>query len=814
MRFHPWFDASTAPAQRRPTRRAWPPADRRREARRLLLEGLEDRRLMAFNVLAEYATNSYPLDVALTQIDAGSQLDMVVADYYDGTVGVRLGNADGTFSGLQSSATGLYPQSVASGDLTGDGIPDLVTANSTDVSLLVGNGDGTFGAPLSTSLPPRTAPGNSDPTPLSQSPLSVATGDLNGDGTLDLVVVGDTYWYYCPYYCYGYRDAYVNVLLGNGTGGFAAPVVHHLGTNYYPSSVAVGDVNGDTKPDVITANSGYYSGLSVLLNVADEPGELALGSPQHSGSGYGQKSISLGDVDGDGKVDTVLGGGNAVYVQKGNGDGTFTAQPSLNTGHRVDSAVIGDVNGDGKMDLVAAGADNQYHCDSYGYYWCYYGSWTSTRHATVLLGNGEGSFAVPLTSVLGSEQNYSYFADLAIADLTGDDLPDLVAIDPYFNKAIVAANDGDWDPPPSISISDADLVVEGDTDTINAVFTVSIVGDHDGVSIDYWMADYTATAGSDYTASSGTLTFGIGVNSQTISVPVHGDIEDESDEQFFVHLSSPVGGQVTDGTGIATIQDDDTAPLFSILDAPTLVEGDGGTLNAVFTVTLEGERKGGIASVDYSTFDSSATAGADYTATAGTLTFGVNETSKEISVPILGDTIDEYDEQFYVSLFNPVAAQIETPAGLGTIEDDDAAPLVTIGDVSKNEGQQKKSTAFVFTVSLSAVSGKWVSMNFSTANGTATVADGDYDSTSGTVTIEPGQLTTTITVIVRGDKKKEANETFFVNLSGAIDGTISDAQGLGTIVNDEGGAGKGKNQVSLAKALLLDDTLTKARKRK
>jgi hypothetical protein len=68
-------------------------------------------------------------------------------------------------------------------------------------------------------------------------------------------------------------------------------------------------------------------------------------------------------------------------------------------------------------------------------------------------------------------------------------------------------------------------------------------------------------------------------------------------------------------------------------------------------------------------------------------------------------------------------------------------------------------------------------------------------------------------VIVRGDKKKEANETFFVNLSGAIDGTISDSQGLGTIVNDEGGAGKGKNHVSLAKALLLDDTLTKARKR-
>src|SRR5207249_933405 len=133
--------------------------------------------------------------------------------------------------------------------------------------------------------------------------------------------------------------------------------------------------------------------------------------------------------------------------------------------------------------------------------------------------------------------------------------------------------------------------------------------------------------------------------------------------------------------------------------------------------------------------------------------------------------IDEYDEQFFVNLSSPVGGVITDSQAIGTIQDDDAAPLVTINDVSKNEGNSG-TTSFVFTVSLSAVSGKHVSVNFATADGTATVAGADYFAASGTVYFAPGQMTASITILVCGDKSTEPNETFLVNLTGATNGTI------------------------------------------
>lgn len=215
----------------------------------------------------------------------------------------------------------------------------------------------------------------------------------------------------------------------------------------------------------------------------------------------------------------------------------------------------------------------------------------------------------------------------------------------------------------------------------------------------------------------------------------------------------------------------------------TVTEGNAGTMTAVFTVTRSGPTDQ-ITTVAFSTANGTASAASDYVAASGTVTFNLGETSQTITVAVNGDTLNEANESFFVNLSNPVNAFVADGQGVGTILNDDPVPSITINDVAQVEGNAG-ITYFVFTVSLSAASGQTVMVNFATANGTATVSSNDYLATSGTLTFAPGETTKTILVAVKGDTKKEANETFFLNLSGALNALIADAQGLGTILNDD-----------------------------
>jgi hypothetical protein len=333
---------------------------------------------------------------------------------------------------------------------------------------------------------------------------------------------------------------------------------------------------------------------------------------------------------------------------------------------------------------------------------------------------------------------------------------------------------------PAITVNNT-YMTEGNSGTVQRGFLVWLSGPYSQtVTVSYATADGTATAGSDYAAASGTVTFVPGQTSQTVYVPVYGDTTDEPDETFFFNVSNPVNATLAIAQGVGTIQNDDLT--LSVSDAASVTEGNSGSTAATFTVTLSAASSHSV-TVSYSTSNATATAGSDYTSASGTLTFNPGQTSITVPVSVLGDTLYEGNETFNLNLSLPVNATINRGTGTATIIDDDQ-PTLTVSDASVAEGNSGL-TAMTFTVALSPASTQTVTVNYSTAAGTAT-AGSDYQTTSGTLTFAPGQTSKTVTVNVYGDTAVEANETFTLNLSGVTgNATIGRSQATGTIVNDD-----------------------------
>ena len=443
--------------------------------------------------------------------------------------------------------------------------------------------------------------------------------------------------------------------------------------------------------------------------------------------------------------------------------------------------------------------------------------------------------------------------------------------------------------------------MEGDAGQVQIIFTVSLSSvSGESVQVNYATANGTATAGSDYVATTGTVTFAPGVTEQSVIVSVLGDVAVENIESFLVKLSNPVNVQLGDDTasgviidnelansnpavwnvqfsvpeftviesdGFATISvvrpvssvsaavvftasngtaldgsdykkvrllvlfapgeteqtlqvqilddtivepseivkldlrtptgqplagnlatselkilDDDAKPAISISDEKA-TEGDGGTSEMVFTVHLSAVSYHDV-TVNYTTANGTATADPDYIASSGVLTIPAGSLSKVLIVLIQGELLYEKDENFFVNLSLPVNATVADSQGIGTILNDDQKPSVSIGSVALTEGNSGTKD-FVFTVTLSAPSGTPGSVSLAVNNGTATVANNDYQDGSGVLTFSPGgPLSLTVTVKVVGDTTFEADETFTVALSGAVEVTIADS-GTGTILNDD-----------------------------
>jgi hypothetical protein len=352
----------------------------------------------------------------------------------------------------------------------------------------------------------------------------------------------------------------------------------------------------------------------------------------------------------------------------------------------------------------------------------------------------------------------------------------------------------------SASVSIADVtVVEGSSGTTNATFTVSLAGAvQGGFSVPVSSNNGSATAPSDYAAIAGgsTVNFTGSVNeTRTVTVAVVGDTVVEPTENFQVLLGSPsvAGVSVSDGTGVCTITDDDSASI--AIDNVSLSEGNGpGQQTATFTVTLTGAVQNGF-TVPVSSADGTATSSgpnADYQAIAGgtTLSFtGAAGQTRTVSVAINGDTIVEADETFSVLLGAPsnAAVSVTDGTGTGTINNNDTA-TVAIADVSVVEGNSGTTEA-TFIVTLTGEVQDGFTLQYSSANGTA-IAPTDYTAIAGNPTLSftgSNAETRSITVLVNGDTQVEADETFQVLLGAASVAGVSASDGtaVGTITNDD-----------------------------
>ncbi|MEH1938900.1 MAG: Calx-beta domain-containing protein [Nostoc sp.] len=340
---------------------------------------------------------------------------------------------------------------------------------------------------------------------------------------------------------------------------------------------------------------------------------------------------------------------------------------------------------------------------------------------------------------------------------------------------------------PTISISDVS-VTEGNTGTTtNANFTISLSNpSYQPITVNYNTSDDTAQAAdSDYNSASGTITFAPGETSKVISIGVIGDNKFETNEAFNVNLLGATNATITDSLGVATISNDDNQPTISISDVSVTEGNTGTTTNANFTISLSNPSYQQV-TVNYNTSDSTAQAAdSDYNSASGTIIFAPGETSKVISIGVIGDNQTETDETFAVNLLGATNAAIADNLGVGTIVNDENQPAIAISDVSVTEGNAGTTTNANFTISLSNVSSQQVTVNYNTSDGTAQVADSDYNSASGTIIFAPGETSKVISIGVIGDNKFESDETFAVNLLGATNAAIADNLGVGTISNDD-----------------------------
>ncbi|MEG4170392.1 MULTISPECIES: DUF4347 domain-containing protein [unclassified Microcoleus] len=658
--------------------------------------------LNSFGDATNFGAGTNPKGINVLFFNADPFPDLVVTNLSSENISILLGDGNGNFGTVTQLAVGLDPVFVTSGLFNADNFPDLAVANSSNssVSILLGNGTGGLISPPST-----FSVGN--------TPSSIAVGNFNSDTFLDLAVVNAN-----PQGASGS----VSILLGNGAGSFGAATNFNVGA--IPDAVVVGNFNADNFPDLAVGNS-LSNNISILLG----NGTGGFSAAPNVGAVPTPNSIATGDFNGDNFLDlaTANGGSNSVSILLGNGTGGFGPATTVNAGAGLNGIVVKDFSGDGRLDLAITG----------------------TSGAAILVGNGNGGFSAPINFAAGTDPT-----SIIAGNFNADTLPDLAVANNGSGNVSVLLNT-----PNTVNFGVTTYSgTEGTTDTVvNIPVTISGGTPFADVVVPIVIdSSSSATENSDYTISPTSIIFPAGATdtalTKTVAVTIKPDNLPENAETAILNLGTITGGIAgTTKQTTLTIAANGTVSYAIAAGTPSILEGNSGTKPLTFTATRSGNT-GGASSINY-TIAGTATNISDYnniggtsgaTTPTGTINFAADETSKTITLDVLGDTLVEPDETIAVTLSNPtgpgLTPTITTATATTTITNDDTAGF-TVNPISGLTTSEVGGKA-EFTVKLNAQPTADVTIGLRSDN----VAEGTVSTNSLTFTPANYNQPQTITI--------------------------------------------------------------------